>query len=70
MGIQYNLIIATDGLLYCLDAANQRSYSGSGNTWFDISNNQRTTMFPNMPAIRSCYVCFWIVVITTSHIPN
>lgn len=53
MGIQYNSIIATDGLLYCLDAANQRSYSGSGNTWFDISNNQRTTILYNSPTYSS-----------------
>ena len=31
-------IITTDLLLY-LDAGNSASYSGSGNTWYDLSNN-------------------------------
>jgi hypothetical protein len=32
MGIDYNNVIVTDGLVMCLDAANTRSYSGSGVT--------------------------------------
>jgi hypothetical protein len=32
MGIAYNTSIVTDGLVFALDAANSRSYSGSGNT--------------------------------------
>jgi hypothetical protein len=32
MGIEYNNIIVTDGLVMCIDAANTRSYSGSGIT--------------------------------------
>ncbi|MDC0486978.1 cadherin domain-containing protein [Flavobacteriaceae bacterium] len=31
--------IVTDGLVLHLDAANSNSYSGSGNTWYDISGN-------------------------------
>lgn len=30
--------ITTDGLVLCLDAGNTKSYPGSGNTWFDLSN--------------------------------
>ena len=41
MAIAYNSKIATDGLLLCLDAANIKSYPGTGNTWFDISGNGR-----------------------------
>jgi hypothetical protein len=37
MGVNYNTSIVTDGLVLCLDAANKRSYPGSGNTWFDLS---------------------------------
>lgn len=33
--------IVTDGLISCLDAANVKSYPGSGTTWFDLSNNNR-----------------------------
>ncbi len=31
--------IITDGLVLHLDAANTKSYPGSGNTWFDLSGN-------------------------------
>lgn len=31
--------IVTDGLVLCLDAANPKSYPGSGTTWKDISGN-------------------------------
>ena len=36
MGIDYNNVIVTDGLSVYLDAANTRSYSGSGNTWYNL----------------------------------
>lgn len=39
MGIAYNPKIVTDGLILCLDAANPKSYSGTGSTWFDVSGN-------------------------------
>ena len=29
--------IVTNGLVFCIDAENIKSYTGSGNTWFDIS---------------------------------
>jgi len=41
MGINYSPKIVTDGLVLCLDAANPLSYPGSGNTWYDISGNNR-----------------------------
>ena len=31
--------IVEDGLVLCLDAANPKSYPGTGTTWFDISGN-------------------------------
>lgn len=31
--------IVSDGLVLHLDAGNSKSYPGSGNTWFDLSNN-------------------------------
>ena len=36
MGIDYNNVIVTDGLVLYLDGANRRSYSGSGNTWYNL----------------------------------
>jgi hypothetical protein len=45
MGISYNPRIITDGLVLCLDAANRKSYPGSGTTWFDLSG------IPSIPQI-------------------
>ena len=42
MGISYNPSIVTDGLILCLDAANTRSYAGTGITWTDISGNNKS----------------------------
>ena len=39
MGISYNPHIVSDGLVLCLDAANPRSYPGSGTSWYDLSGN-------------------------------
>jgi len=39
MGFSRGPKIVTDGLALCLDAANPKSYPGSGNTWFDLSGN-------------------------------
>ena len=39
MGIAYNPKIVTDGLVLCLDAANPKSYPGTGTTWSDLSGN-------------------------------
>lgn len=39
MGIAYNPKIVTDGLVLALDAANPKSYPGSGTTWNDLSGN-------------------------------
>lgn len=39
MAIHYNTKIVTSELKLCLDASNTKSYSGSGNTWTDLSGN-------------------------------
>ena len=39
MGISYSPKIVTDGLVLCLDAANSKSYPGTGTTWTDLSGN-------------------------------
>lgn len=36
--------IATDGLIMNLDAANKKSYPGSGNTWYDLCGNYNGTL--------------------------
>ena len=37
MGIAYNSSIVRDGLVLHLDAANPKSYPGSGTVWKDLS---------------------------------
>ena len=37
MGIAYNTSMISDGLIVYVDAANPRSYPGTGNTWYDLS---------------------------------
>lgn len=37
MGLAHSPRIVTNGLVLCLDAANRKSYPGSGTTWTDIS---------------------------------
>ncbi len=39
MGLGHSPRIVTDGLVLCLDAANKRSYGGSGTTWTDRSKS-------------------------------
>jgi hypothetical protein len=47
MGTSYNPHIVSDGLVLCLDAANPRSYPGSGNTWYDLSGNENNGTINN-----------------------
>jgi hypothetical protein len=39
MALSHNPRIVTEGLVLALDAANPKSYPGSGTTWFDMSGN-------------------------------
>lgn len=59
MGTSYNPKIVTDGLVLYLDAANPKSYSGSGATWFDLSGNARNALLQNSPTfVSSGYISF------------
>lgn len=49
MGLSHSPKIATNGLTLCLDAANPKSYSGSGSTWFDVSGNGNHMTLYNNP---------------------
>ena len=44
MGTTYNPAIVTDGLVLCLDAANIRSYPGTGTTWTDLAGANDATL--------------------------
>ena len=39
MGLSHSPSVVMDGLQIVLDAANPRSYPGTGNTWYDLSGN-------------------------------
>jgi len=53
MGIGYNPRIVTDGLVLCLDAANRKSYPGSGTTWTDLSGLGNNGELVNSPTYNS-----------------
>ena len=44
MGLGHSPRIVTDGLVLCLDAANKRSYGGSGTTWTDLKGSNNGTL--------------------------
>lgn len=53
MGVGYNPKIVTSGLVLCLDAANPKSYPGSGTTWTDLSIFQHQVSLVNSPSFSS-----------------
>ena len=44
MGLGHSPRIVTDGLVLCLDAANKRSYPGTGTTWTDLKGENNGTL--------------------------
>ena len=55
MGTKYNPRIVTNGMILYVDAANTRSYPGSGNTWYDLSGNARNITLYNSPVYNTAY---------------
>ena len=53
MGIQYNPKVVTDGLVLYVDAANNRSYSGTSTNWGDLSSNNFDGTLVNGPTFVS-----------------
>ena len=53
MATNYNPKIVTDGLVLCLDAANTKSYPGSGTSVVDISRHGRDATLANGAAINT-----------------
>jgi hypothetical protein len=53
MGTNYNPTIITDGLVMALDAANPKSYIGSGTAWNDLSANGNNGILTNSPTFSS-----------------
>jgi hypothetical protein len=44
MGLGHSPSIVRDGLVLYLDAANPKSYPGSGTTWFDLKGTSNSTL--------------------------
>jgi hypothetical protein len=53
MSTKYSPKIVTDGLVVCLDAANSKSYIGSGTSWNDLSGNNNNGTLTNGPTFSS-----------------
>jgi len=49
----YGPRIVTDGLIFHVDAANKKSYPGTGTTWYDLSGKQQNVTLENGPAYSS-----------------
>lgn len=47
MAVVYNTSVVRSGLLVQIDAANRKSYPGSGSQWFDLSGNSMTATLVN-----------------------
>jgi hypothetical protein len=58
MATNYNPSIVTSGLVLALDAANTKSYPGSGTTWTDLSGNSNNFTLVNGPAFSSSRIYF------------
>jgi hypothetical protein len=53
MGIAYNTSIVPDNLVLLFDAANSRSYAGSGNTWVDLARSNTTASIVGITLVGS-----------------
>ena len=53
MAFNYSPKVVTDGLILALDAANPRSYPGSGTTWTDLSRGGNNGTLTNGPTYSS-----------------
>ena len=53
MGLAHSPSIVMNGLVLALDAANSKSYPGSGTTWTDLSGNSNTGTLTNGPTYNS-----------------
>lgn len=50
MATTFNSTITRTGLVACFDAANRKSYPGTGSIWYDLSGNAYNATFSILPA--------------------
>lgn len=53
MSLSHSPSIVTSGLIQCFDAANPKSYTGSGTAWNDLSQNNNNGTLTNGPTFSS-----------------
>jgi hypothetical protein len=53
MALSHSPSIVTDGLVLYLDAANRKSYPGTGTGWFDLSGRNNTGILTNSPTFSN-----------------
>ena len=53
MAFNYSPKVTKDGLVLYLDAANPKSYPGTGTSWFDLSGNEKHGTINNGPIFSS-----------------
>jgi hypothetical protein len=53
MGLAHSPRIVTNGLVLCLDAANLKSYPGSGTTWTNIIGSENNGILQNSPTFET-----------------
>jgi hypothetical protein len=58
MGVNYNPKVVTAGLVLYIDAANPRSYPGTGNAWYDLSGNSNHFTLYNSPTFSANTINF------------
>ncbi len=60
MAFFYSPNVVTDGLVFAVDAANKKSYPGSGTTWTDLagSNNGALTNGPTFDSGNNGNIVF------------
>jgi hypothetical protein len=58
MALIHSPRVVTAGLVLALDAANVRSYPGSGTSWFDLSGNGNTVTLFNSPSFSNNVIVF------------
>ena len=58
MAVAYNTSIVRNGLVLYLDAANKKSYPGTGTSWNDLSGNGRNSTLSNGPTFNTSFFSF------------
>jgi hypothetical protein len=53
MAFSFQPKVVSDGLIFCVDAANTKSYLGSGTVWTDLSSTQITGSLTNGPVFST-----------------